>query len=78
MKIVCVSDSKCINMNVLVKAAPLGRNAVNMLDSVNISENVKILDSVNVLENANAFDCVNVFDLVNPCVGGRHSLIVVL
>ena len=46
MDIVWVSDSECVSMMVLVKDAPLRRDAVNVLDWVNVLENV--FDSVNV------------------------------
>ena len=58
-------------MKVFVKDAPLGSNAVNALDCVNVLENV--FDCENMFDYVNALE--NVFDCVNVSVGGRHSSI---
>ena len=59
-------------MIVLLKASQLRKDAVNVLDFVNLLENV--LDSVNMLENV--FDSLNAFDCANVIVGiGVHPSI---
>ena len=56
-------------MKVLVKAALLRSDTVNVLDSENVFDSVSVLEFVNVLEK--------VFDSVNVSFGGRHLSIVV-
>ena len=71
MDIVCVSISKFVRENVIVKDAPRRSEAVNLLDSANV------FDFINIFDCENVFDCVNIFDCENVCVEGRHSSIVV-
>lgn len=62
-QIIWVSYNDCVNMKVLVKAAPLESNSVNVLGWVNVLENM--------------FNSINAINFVNMSVGGMYSSIVV-
>ena len=63
-------------MKVFVKAAPIGSDAVNVLDCANMFDSANVFNSENVFENI--FDSVNVLDSVNVSVGiERHPSIAV-